>query len=253
MPPANLAVPFNQTFYEELIAAHDRFKLVSSYLVAPPMTGYAFRVEAGQTFRMVEPEAAQIIDTCVFNGDDPTEHYHASTQVALEGTQVTRLSRVWGTPPRTRPLCTCIVDTVRPRANAGYTREHAAHGAHCNPHLWMLYTGRHPRACYDNLRAGLARLGLSQRSIHDNMNLFQNTALDPITSDYMLEEGNSQPGDYLEFYAEAPLIVAISICPHGTGSIPIGDWDEGEVAVYPLGIEIYDTGVKPLGWPYKTA
>ncbi len=244
----NISVPFDRDFYEGLMAKRESFRLVSREEV-PAGRGYGFRVEAGQTFRLVELAAAQIIDTCVASAEDPREHFHSGTQVALEGTQVTRLTRVWGTPPRNRPLCTCIADTVRPAPNPSHAREHAAHGAHCNPHLWMLYTRRHPRSCYDNLRAGFAQLGHSQRAIHDNMNLFQNTALDPVTSDYLLEEGNAQAGDYIEFYAEISLAVVVSICPHGTGSIPIEDWDESGVPVYPIGVEIRETDVEPLGWP----
>lgn len=250
MPAANgLNIPFDRQFYETLIDARDSFRRVSTHTV-PRGQGYAFRVEAGYTFRLTELEAAQIMDTCVFNADEPSEHYHASTQVALEGMQITRLTRVWSAPPNSRPLCTCIADSVRPRADVGHAREHTAVGAHCNPHLWMLYTGRHPRTCYDNLRAGLARVGLSQKFIHDNMNLFQNTAIDVTTGDYLLPPGNSESGDYVEFYAEVPLLVAISICPHGAGSVPIEDWREGEVKVYPIGVEIFETGITPRGWPY---
>ena len=241
-------VPFDRDFYEALIAKRDAFSLVSRHEV-PAGRGYGFRVEAGQAFRLVQAAAAQIIDTCFASAEDLREHHHSGTQVALEGTQVTRLTRVWSNPPWNRPLCTCIADTVRPAPNAANTREHAAHGAHCNPHLWTLYTGQHPRSCYDNLRAGFAQLGHSQRAIHDNQNLFQNTALDPVTSDYLLGEGNAQAGDYIEFYAETPLIVVISICPHGTGSIPIEDWDDGEVPVYPVLVEIRNTGVSPQAWP----
>ena len=243
-----ITVPFDHAFYEGLIAKRDDFSLVSSHEV-PAGRGYGFHVSAGQAFRLVQTAAAQIIDTCFANADDPREHHHSGTQVALEGTQVTRLTRVWSNPPWNRPLCTCIADTVRPRANASNTREHAAHGAHCNPHLWTLYTDQHPRSCYDNLRAGFAQRGYSQRAIHDNQNLFQNTALDPVTSDYLLGEGNAQAGDFIEFYAEVPLLVVISICPHGTGSIPIEDWDEGEVPVYPVQVEIFNTGVEPVPWP----
>ncbi len=247
--PLHLSVPFNAEFYRSLIAARDTFRPAWSHSV-PRGAGYGFRVQAGQAFRLVQEEAAQILDTCFSNADDPREHYHATTQLALEGTQITRLTRVWGTPPQSRPLCTCTADTVRPQANPGHTREHGALTAHCNPHMWMLYSGTHPRTCYDNLRAGYAMLGLSQRSIHDNINMFQNTGLDPVTGDYPLRPGNAEAGDYIEFYAEVPLAVVISLCPDGAGAIPVEEWGQREVPVYPVRVEVYDTGVQPLGWPY---
>lgn len=247
MPDAassKLNVPFDRRFYERLIAARENFSLVSSHVV-PRGTGYAFRVAAGQTFRLTQLEAAQIVDTCIFSGDDPTEHHSASTQAALEGMLVTRLTRVWSTPPHSRPLCTCIADSVRPKPSVHQAREHACVGAHCNPHIWTLYTREHPRTCYDNLRAGLARIGFSQRFIHDNLNLFQNTAIDPITGDYRLLTGNSEAGDYIEFYAEMPLIVAISLCPFGNGS-PVESLKDG-VDTYPIQVDVYNSGVQPLG------
>lgn len=244
-----LRVPYNTAFYKDLIARRDSFRLVWSHTV-PRGTGHGFRVEAGQVFRLIQMEAAQILDTCISNAEDPTEHYHASTQLAMEGAQITRLTRVWGTPPRNRPLCTCLADTVRPRPNPGYTREHGALTGHCNAHIWMLYTATHPRNCYDNLRAGYAMLGLSQRYIHDNINMFQNTGLDPITSDYPLNPGNAEAGDYVEFYAEVPLLVVNSLCPDGAGTVPLSEWGKREIPVYPIRVEVYDTGVQPLGWPY---
>src|SRR5262249_51450731 len=215
--------------------------------------GYAFRVEAGQAFRLVTLEHAQIVDTTLYNADDPTEHYASGAQAAIEGLQITRLTRIWGTPPKSRPLATVTADTVRVGPKAAPVREHAAHGAQCNPHLWAMYAGTNPRSCYDNFRAALATVGLSQRHVNDNMNLFQNTALDPATGDYLLGRGYSEPGDYLEFFAEIPLLVAISVCPAGGGGAVESpeDWGgDGGVPTYPMGVEIYTTGVEPLGWPY---
>jgi len=246
-----LELPFDRDFYTGLIARRDEFDLVSSHEVT--RGGYGFRVEAGQAFRLVQLEAAQILDVCYASAEDPREHHHSSTQMALEGTQVTRLTRVWSNPPWNRPLCTCIADTVRPVPNAAHTREHAATGSHCEGHMWMLYTDTHPRSCYDNLRAGFAQLGLGQRAIHDNHNLFQNTALDANHGGYLLDEGHSEAGDLIEFYAEIPILVSLSICPHGTAATAIEDWDRAEVPVYPIRVEILDTGVTPNPWSWSGA
>ena len=243
--------PFDRDFYDRLLAARDGFTCIHQETI-PAGRGHAFRVEAGQTFRLVMLEQSQIIDTSYWNADDPTEHYASGAQTWIEGLQITRLTRIWGTPPKSRPLATCIADTVRITPRQLPVREHAAHGAQCNPHLWAHYAGTHPRTCYDNFRAALAGVGLSQRRIIDNTNLFQNSALDPNTGDYLLGRGNAQAGDYIEFYAEIPLLVAISVCPGGSGDTieSPDDWGSSGVTVYPVGVELYDTGIEPLGWPY---
>lgn len=244
--------PFDEAFYGRLLGAREQFRSVHRDTV-PAGRGHAFRVERGQAFRIITLESAQIVDTSLWNADDPSEHYASGAQCAIEGLQLTRLTRVWGTPPLSRPLATITADTLRVNPKQIPVREHAAHGAQCNPHLWAQYAGTHPRTCYDNFRGALAAVGLSQRSIIDNMNLFQNSALDPATGDYLLGRGYAEPGDYIEFYAEVPLLVAVSICPGGGGGTieSPDDWGSQGVTVFPVEIEVLDTGIEPLGWPYS--
>jgi uncharacterized protein YcgI (DUF1989 family) len=118
--------PFDADFYSDLIAARASFELVSSQIVAPDH-GYGFRVEAGQSFRLTQIEAAQILDTCILSTDEPIEYCLPGTQLAIEGFTITRLTRLWGTPPSSRPLATCIADTVRPRPNPLHMRDHFCH------------------------------------------------------------------------------------------------------------------------------
>jgi uncharacterized protein YcgI (DUF1989 family) len=240
--------PIDAAFYEDLLAARRGFSQISSHRI-PRGAGYGFRIEAGQAFRFRLVEAPQIADVCFLNANDPSEHYAAGTQLAIEGTTVTRLTRIWGTPPLSRPLATCIADSLRVQDNPEHTRDHASHGAHCNPHHWMLYAKRHPRTCYDNLRAGMAMVGLSQRSIHDNINLFQKTALDPYSGRYFLARSDAERGDYVDFYCEVPLLVVLSLCPYGDGGDIEGDWESIEIPVYPIDVEIFDTGIEPRPWP----
>ncbi|MGH2974186.1 MAG: DUF1989 domain-containing protein [Solirubrobacterales bacterium] len=244
--------PFDRSFYDAIFAKRDSFQPAWRHRV-PAGNGYGFRVGAGQVFRLVVVEKAQIVDVCLLNVEDPTEHYAAGTQVAIEGTQLTRGTRVWGTPPASRPLACCTADTLRFRDSAEHTREHTSHGAHCNPHHWTLYADRHPRTCYDNLRAGMAMVGLGQRHIHDNLNLFEKSALDPNSGNYFLTKSDSAAGDYIEFYAEVPLLVVISLCPYGDGGEMEEDWRTTEIPLHPIDVEVLDTGIEPLPWPLQGA
>ena len=152
--------PFDKDFYDRLLSRHGSFRLVSEYDTEE--TGYGFAVAAGQTFRFTMLESAQILDVCMLNAADPREHFFSGAQIAIEGGKITRGIRLWGTPPLSRPIATCVADTVRVRENDRHTRDHFAYGAHCNAHLWHLHAGVHHRPCYDNLRHGFAMMGLSQ-------------------------------------------------------------------------------------------
>lgn len=243
--------PFNAEFYEKLVAARETFERVSKTTVTPETGGYAFRVEAGQTFRLAMLEGPQIIDAAIWNADDITEHYASGAQVAIEGFQIGRLTRIWGTPPLSRPLATVIADTARGARADHCLHSHVSPGAQCNPHLWAHSGGMPEASCYDNFRKGLAEVGMNQRLIIDNMNLFQMSGIEPLTGDYVFLPPEYEPGDYLEFYAEIPLLVAVSVCPAGDGGA-VGDGNLGgpDVVLSPIGVEIYDSGIEPLGWPY---
>ena len=240
--------PFNADFYRGLAARRSSFTRVFEHTV-PRGEGYGLRVEAGCTLRLVMKERPNMLDLCVYNADDPSEFYCSGAQLAIEGGRITRFTRIWGTPPHSRPLCTVIADTLCPRPTPRPTRDHASHAAHCSPHAWQLYTRTHPRTCYDNLRQGLAMLGLSQRDIHDNVNLFYKLGVDPETGHYVFDPSDAEDGDYIELYAELPLLFAVSICPYGDGTVEPAEWADSDIPVYPLGVEVYDTGVAPLGWP----
>ena len=248
-PLPRAAYPFDAGFYGELIDAHGSFKSLSEQRTEK--TGLGFRVSAGNSFRLTTLEKAQIVDMCFVNADDPEEHYFSGTQQTIEGGKVTRGMRLWGSPPLSRPLATCIADTVRVKENSKGMRDHLSTAGHCNVHLWQLYTHMNHRPCYDNMRYGFSMLGMSQLSIYDNLNLFQKGAYDRYTG--VLENATSDimRGDYIEFFAEVNLAVSISLCPNGSGSGGLREsWSESgvNVPVHPVAVTTYETGKTPLPW-----
>ena len=83
-------------------------------------------------------------------------------------------------------------------------------------------------------------------NLHDNINLFQKTYFAP-KGVHPVEMTDAKKGDYVELYAEMDVLLAVSLCPSGTGTY---HWSEAEKdTVSPLKIEVYDTGVEPL--PYQ--
>ncbi len=240
-------LPFRADFYHRLAAAHAGFPVVDRTIV-PANRGHGFRVRAGQTFRFEMIEGAQILDVDLFAAHDPAEHYSAATQLWLEGGRVSTMTRIWGTPPRTRPLATVIADRITVRdVGCGY-RDHKSYGAHCNPHHWILFAGRVPNTCYDNLRAGCGMVGLGQQAIHDNLNLYMKAAMDPQTGQHLNVVSDAVAGDYVQFFAELDLLVVVSLCPYGDGSVVPSDWATTPIAQRPIVVELADSGVSPLRW-----
>jgi uncharacterized protein YcgI (DUF1989 family) len=256
-PVASSPFPFDGEFYAKLIKRQRSFIRASSYIV-PARSGYGLRIQAGQTFRLVMVEGGQVIDLCLFAAEDPREHYAGGAQFYTEGARVTRGTRIWGTPPRSRPLATVIADTVRTRPEGGLglrepaRQHHKCYDGHCNPHHWLLYAGIHPPTCYDNLRDACAQLGLSQYAIHDNLNLFDPFNMDPESGVHTKEATHAEQGDYLEFYAEIDLLLALSACPYGYTATPPEQWKDKEIPARPVGVEVFDTDIAPLGWPYSS-
>jgi len=79
--------------------------------------------------------------------------------------------------------------------------------------------------------------------LHDNINLFQKTHFEPDGS-HPVEPSDARAGNYVEFYAEIDALMAVSICPSGTGTYHWRDAEKDTIS--PLGIEIYETGIEPL-------
>jgi uncharacterized protein YcgI (DUF1989 family) len=189
----------------------------------------SIRVPAGHRLRMSCPERPQIVDLNLFSALDPSEHYAAGVQVNREGIFLRVGQPIWGSAGR--PLAVLAADTLPPN-------HHKTCGAHCNPHHWVYFAGRHPHTCYDNLRAACAQAGLSQRAIHDNLNLFQRSHIDPVTGHQDTVESYGRPGDSIEIRAEIDLLACLSLCPYGDGSVEPADWANAAIPVTPIRLQV---------------
>ncbi|MGH7267410.1 MAG: DUF1989 domain-containing protein [Candidatus Rokuibacteriota bacterium] len=105
-------------------------------------------------------------------------------------------------------------------------------------------------SCHLNLLQAIEPFGLDERDIRDNVNLFQKMRTQPGTGKILAALSQSKTGDYIEFYAEIDLLVAVTVCPNGDNtryySVP------GEDVVRPLRIEVYETGIRPHSFPAWT-
>jgi len=93
--------------------------------------------------------------------------------------------------------------------------------------------------CHANGIDAVSPFGLRESEIlHDNFMVFQPSFIRPCGSvDSVPTQG--EPGDYVEFFADIDLIVAVSACPVGDYAVPMTEPDK--IMARPLGFEIYNT------------
>ncbi|MGA9603695.1 MAG: urea amidolyase associated protein UAAP2 [Methyloceanibacter sp.] len=165
-------------------------------------------VRKGETFRILDLEGNQAVDTLFFNADDPAEHYSASDTVREQGNIYLSVStRLMS--DLCRPMLTITADTVGRHDTLG-----GACSTESNTVRYALEK-KSMHACRDSFLLAVAendRFGLSKRDIAHNINFFMNV---PVTPDGKLEfsDGLSAPGKYVEMVAEMNVIVLISNCP----------------------------------------
>jgi uncharacterized protein YcgI (DUF1989 family) len=239
----------DHAFYDRVRAAKSQYRLLEKFVI-PPYNGRAVIVRRGQTFRVTQHEGAQIGDVAFWNARNSREFFSSTRTWTIEGWFLRRYSRLWSNVPWFRPLATCVEETLDARrVDDDYHHHHVA--SHCAPELMEMFYGRAGlNACRVNLLQAIEPFGLREQDLHDNIDVFQKFRLDPATGRYHLVRGDGEPGDYIEFYAEIDLLVAVDVCPMGDGT---NDWSKGGRAVVrPLGVEIYDSGIDSREFPAWT-
>jgi uncharacterized protein YcgI (DUF1989 family) len=247
--PGRLA--FDAELYLRIGRESGRRRLVHQHVV-PPRSGYAWPVRAGQVFRLVAVDGPQVGDLNLWNLHNPRERFWASRTRQLQGAHVTALDRLWSCLPYLRPMATITADTLSTEPTPSGGRCHDLLGTRCDPYLYQLMEGRRlDVTCHDNLARAVAPYHLTELDVHDVLNVFQVTGLDPVHEIYFMETSPARKGDQLEFLAEIDLLCAISTCP--SGDLSRWGWDDGDAGMEaicrPLGVEVYELDPGLLdGW-----
>ena len=194
-------------------------------------------------FRVIQEEGPQVGVVAFWNADDPKESYGPMRTRAWEGLAVTTYTRLWSDLPRLRPMMTCIEDTIGARSS-GNGFHHHRFWTHCSPETMEMRSGRAGlNSCHANLLRAVEPHGVSEAHLVDNLVVFQKARLDPSDGKWYCARSDSTAGDYVEFYAEIDLLVAVSVCPYGDNT---RGWSEPEAgAVLPLRAEVHETGITP--------
>ena len=161
----------------------------------------------GQTFRIVDLEGNQAVDTLFFNASNSEERYSAADTIRSQG----RLYLTTGTQLVSNDgnvMLTITADTCGRHDTLG-----GACSAESNTVRYALEK-RHMHSCRDNFLLALTRsgCGLTKRDLPSNINFFMNVPVTP-AGELTFADGISAAGRYVEMRAEMDIIVLISNCP----------------------------------------
>ena len=187
-------------------SALDPASAVYDYIL-PAGEGWIHEIKLGQTFRILDLEGNQAVDTLFYNARDYTDRYSAQDTIREQGgiylTTGTKLMSSEG-----HVLLTITADTCGRHDTIG-----GACAAESNQVRYAIEK-RSMHSCRDTFLKAIAHSGhgITKGDITHNINFFMNV---PVTSTGGLsfEDGVSTGGAYVEMRAEMDVLCLISNCP----------------------------------------
>jgi uncharacterized protein YcgI (DUF1989 family) len=168
-----------------------------------PRSGTAFRLSAGDTLWVIDPEGVQVADLLAYNANDVREVIsNGRTFDYSETIKLTTGHVLYSN--RSRPMLTIVEDTVgthdfllTPCSKATFERFYPGQPVH--------------RGCFGNLAEALAPYGISEDDIPVAFNCFMNV---PVGTDgaITVQPPLSKAGDFLRLRAEMDLIIGLTAC-----------------------------------------
>ncbi|ODQ80791.1 hypothetical protein BABINDRAFT_161003 [Babjeviella inositovora NRRL Y-12698] len=255
LPTKGSVLYADRTFYDAV--ANSKRELTES-LVVPIRSGRAWKVPAGSVCRITTPEGPQVGDLNIWNFHNPRERMWAARTRQLHSAHVSVYDRLWSTLPYLRPLVTITGDSMKDRGQDEHGgRLHDLLGTRCDPYVDKLLSGEdNDFHCHSNLVRAVMPYGLTEFDVHDVLNVFQLTGLNE-HDQYFMETCPAVKGDYIEFFAEVDVLMALSACPGGDLSTwGWGEGDEEELDMVdccrPLGVEVYQITDKEVLKDWKS-
>ena len=173
-------------------------------------------LKQGQTFRIVDLEGNQAVDTIFYSATDVGERYSLTHTIQAQGALYLTAGSVLMSS-EARPMLTITADTCGRHDTLG-----GACSCESNTVRYALEK-RTMHSCRDSFMLALAQIDagsaatagvprLSKRDLVSNINFFMNV---PVTPEGRLtfEDGISAPGKYVEMRAEMDVVVLVSNCP----------------------------------------
>lgn len=209
----------------------------------PARDATCFEVPAGHFFRISSIEGPQVGDLNLWNCEDLTERFYSGKTRALHGTHITTGEQMWTSFPTMRPMATITEDTLGWYGIDEFGGSvHDVIGTRCDPYTGNLLAGsQYHHCCHSNLTRALAdhkgiSLAEAEPYVHDVLNVFMCTGFTRDTGQYFMKASPVRPGDYLEFFAEIPLLGALSACPGGDCS---SEHSSDTASCHPMLVEVF--------------
>lgn len=169
--------------------------------------GWMHELRKGQSFRILDLEGNQAVDTTFYDAKNIEDHYGAvQTIVAQKNIYLTTGSILRAESGK--PMLEITADK---------TGRHDTLGGACSCQSNTVRYAREKRymhSCRDSFMLQLAdsTTGIEKRDLAPNINFFMNV---PITREggYTFDDGVSAPGKYVEMRALTDVIILISNCP----------------------------------------
>jgi urea carboxylase-associated protein 1 len=169
--------------------------------------GWMHEIKRGQTFRIVDLEGNQAVDTLFYNAHDFSDRYSAQDTIREQGgiylTTGTKLISSEG-----NVLATIVADTCGRHDTLG-----GACAAESNQVRYAIEK-RPMHSCRDTFMLQISRWGrgVTKCDITHNINFFMNVPVTP-GGKLSFADGVSAGGRYVEMRAEMDLVCLISNCP----------------------------------------
>lgn len=175
-----------------------------------PRTGTAFRLDAGQVLRVIDPRGVQVSDLLAFAADDVREVISAGRTFDYEETICLTTGNVlWSN--RSNPMLEIIEDTVgrhdfllTPCSEATFRHFYPTEPVH--------------RGCFGNLAEALAPYGVEPDAIPVAFNIFMNVPVNGKTGKIQVLPPISRAGDYVRLRARRDLIIGLTACSAGASN-----------------------------------
>lgn len=186
---------------------------MSTLQTIPARSGRAVPLKAGQSIKIINTHGHQVVDTWAFNAHDLNEFMSMEHMRAF----INRIRPKTGdklVTNKRRPILTLVEDT-----SPGI---HDTFIAACDIYRFQgLGCTEYHDNCADNLRAGMAGIGLTPPEVPSPLNLWMNI---PINGDGSIDwkEPASKAGDYVVLKADMDCVVAMSACPQDIVCINAG-------------------------------
>ena len=233
-------------FYQAVRNAKPDYTLTEKSVI-PPNNGRGFEVKKGQVFRIIQETGPQVVDVALWNLHEPREFFRPEHSFLIEGWFIRENTRLWSDVPYFRPMATCIEDTVG--VLEGW-HNHLVLGSHCTSEFLEMRSERKGlNSCHLNFLQAIEPFGLAEMNIQDNFCVCMPSRINDETGKMEIAATRARPGDYVAFYAEIDLLVAVSVCPMGDGSFAATTPEK--VTLRPVGVEILDTGIEPREFPKR--